>query len=476
MFKNLKKTLFISLATVSLVSAVGLSSQANAKKTSSTNKVTYAKASYQNMKNNETLVFAPTGRAGLYNKVAGTKGAKVVASKSTMRSLSNSNKGGNYFYGYRLAQTNSGKWYMKVVSFDKKYRGYVYIGKNDPENTSFSNMSGLTAENTMTQTSLPTNTKVYFANPGTKNVTWNAPKYTQYKTKKQVVNTQPFANDTLTITKAAKMDRTGNLYYYVEDQNNPSVSGWIYSKAVSETQSFQFNSKTDIKVNFVSNEGTNLGSKFYRANSSENTQNGALLNNYANSKSQFTNSNSDFIKGAVPAGYTYNYQGTNESILINAKFGDTISLVVTKNQEVNTPIKLNYRSNPISAMTSMNKVANNTTVANKSQSEALATGQYIAPNANAFRGVSGAQYSVSDLNSYLNLNSVATLFSPTYSDSSNNNNHYYVKYTLNSEYLQAGTYGQDANAYYTASIVNGDSPMQPTNNQQNNSANDSWSK
>lgn len=448
----------------------GLSQSTDAKK------VTYPKVSYQNMTNNETLVFAPTGNAGLYNKVAGTKGAKAVATKTTMRSLSNSSKPANYFYGYRLAQTNTGKWYMNVVSFDKKYRGYVYIGKNDPSTASFTNMSRLTAETSMTQTSLPTNIKVYFANPGTKNVTWNAPKYTQYKTKKQVMNTQPVANDTLTITKAAKVSRTGSVYYYVEDQNNPSVSGWIYSGAVSENQTFQFNSKTDLKVNFVSNEGNNLGFKYYRANSSENTQNGALLNNYTNSKNQFVNSNSDFIKGAVPAGYTYSYAGTNESILNNAKFGDTISLVVTKNQEFNTPVKLNYRSNPISAMTGMNKVANNTSIVSQSQSDALAAGQYIAPNVNAFRGVSGAQYSASDLNNYLNLNNVATLYSPTYNDSSNSNNHYYVKYTLNSEYLQSGSYGQDANAYYTASIVNGDSPMQPTNNQQANTTNDSWAK
>lgn len=186
------------------------------------------------------------GTNAIYSKPGTVKGAKVVASKKTVAKLAASKKSNDTFYAYGTKTTNRGSVYYKIVTMDKKYRGYIYGGK-----TAGTFAGGIKTTDTLTTAAMPANKTVYFANPGTKNVTWSAPKYTDINATKSVMNTTPFASDALTITSAATKTKEGSLYYYVKDAAHPTVSGWIYSGAVSETKSDAAKAANGLTFNYV---------------------------------------------------------------------------------------------------------------------------------------------------------------------------------------------------------------------------------
>ncbi|WP_267666903.1 hypothetical protein [Levilactobacillus brevis] len=187
-----------------------------------------------------------TGTNAIYSKPGTVKGAKVVASKKTVAKLAASKKSSDTFYAYGTKTTNRGSVYYKIVTMDKKYRGYVYAGK-----TAGTFTAGIKAAETLTTAAMPANKTVYFANPGTKHVTWSAPKNTDIHATKSVVNTTPFASDALTITSAATKTKEGSLYYYVKDAAHPTVSGWIYSGAVSAAKSNAAKAVNGLTFNYV---------------------------------------------------------------------------------------------------------------------------------------------------------------------------------------------------------------------------------
>ena len=186
------------------------------------------------------------GTNAIYSKPGTVKGAKVVASKATVSKLAASKKSSDTFYAYGTKTTNRGSVYYKIVTMDKKYRGYIYGGK-----TAGTFAGGIKTTDTLTTAAMPANKTVYFANPGTKNVTWSAPKNTDIHASKSVMNTTPFASDTLTITNAATKTKEGSLYYYVKDEAHPTVSGWIYSGAVSATKSDAAKAANGLTFNYV---------------------------------------------------------------------------------------------------------------------------------------------------------------------------------------------------------------------------------
>lgn len=163
------------------------------------------------------------GTHALYTKPGTVKGAKVVASKATMKDLADSKKSANYFRAYGVKTTNRGSVYYRVVTMDQKYRGYVYGGK---VKGAFG--GGITSAETTKTATNPTRTTGYYLKDVSSHTLWNAPKYTQYKAKKVSLygasKTDPF-----TVDKAATKTKEGSLYYHVTDSKNSAISGWIYA-------------------------------------------------------------------------------------------------------------------------------------------------------------------------------------------------------------------------------------------------------
>lgn len=123
MRSSLKRTLTISAAALSFMSASGLAMSASAskiKQVGSTN-LEPTTAYIRNYK--------ATGSNAIYNKPGKLSGSKVVASASTAKAQS-------VLRGYKVAKLSNKSYYMKVVSFDGRYRGYIYVGKRIQSTTS----------------------------------------------------------------------------------------------------------------------------------------------------------------------------------------------------------------------------------------------------------------------------------------------------------------------------------------------------
>lgn len=164
-----------------------------------------------------------TGTNAIYSKPGTVKGAKVVASKKTVAKLAASKKSSDTFYAYGTKTTNRGSVYYKIVTMNKKYRGYVYAGK-----TAGTFTAGIKAAETTTAATTPARTTGYFLKDVSKNTLWTAPKNTDIHAKKVSLygasKTDPF-----TVDKAATKTKEGSLYYHVTDSKNSAISGWIYA-------------------------------------------------------------------------------------------------------------------------------------------------------------------------------------------------------------------------------------------------------
>ena len=430
-----------------------------------------------------------TGTNAIYSKPGTVKGAKVVASKKTVAKLAASKKSSDTFYAYGTKTTNRGSVYYKIVTMDKKYRGYIYGGK-----TAGTFAGGIKTTDTMTKAAVPSQTTVYFANPGTTNVTWTAPKNTDINAKKNVVNTTPFAGDKLTITDAATKTKEGSLYYYVKDATHPSVSGWIYSGAVTSDAKVAFNQATDVKVNLV-NDGKTVVSGVLQNLLADSTKEAAN----AVGTAVGTDATAKAVGGATPwvdtqlagTGYTYDKaSNANAAALLAAKTGDTITLNVTKGTSVTSTINAYETKVDKDGITVTNTKLNNVnakaytdavTAAGKDNSaisyQAFGKDTVVFPTLTAgFTGVSGANYTSADLTKFANDNKLGTLYSPTFyvkasgdttaADSKTAGVPAYVKYTLTS--ANKGTYGKNAQVFYTSEIVyNQESPAKVSANSGN---------
>lgn len=220
---NLKKSLYVGLAAASVLAASGFAATtASAKSYAYVTKPAYFTTAP------ESRNVVPTGENALYSKPGTIKGARVIASKTTMGKLTITPKSTDYFRAYAIVSTNRGSVYYKVVSFDGHYRGWIYGGK---DTTQFG--GGIKATQTTRTRSLPSQTTGYTIVDPSKNTLWTAPKNTQYKATKI---TGFKSTDTFTIIGAETKIREGSLYYQVRDDQNPSVTGWIYYAAVRAPQ------------------------------------------------------------------------------------------------------------------------------------------------------------------------------------------------------------------------------------------------
>ena len=168
---------------------------------------------------------APTGSNALYTRPGTTKGAKVVASTTTMGKLGNSKYSKDYFRAYSQATTSRNSVYYKVVSFDGKYRGWVYGGKVSGQFN-----GGIVSANTTQAVTLDSSVtqNQYYLLKSSASVTRNYPTMTQYKVKKMMTDPSPYFNTPLTVNKAVKRTREGSTYYYVTSSQYPNINGWIW--------------------------------------------------------------------------------------------------------------------------------------------------------------------------------------------------------------------------------------------------------
>ncbi|WP_435633876.1 hypothetical protein [Levilactobacillus brevis] len=473
MQSSLKKSLYLGLAALSFAGVAAVSTTASAK--------SYATAgAYTTLKTDATKRnVEATGTNALYTKPGTVKGAKVVASKATMAKLASSKKSADYFRAYGVKTTNRGSVYYRVVSMDGKYRGYIYGGKSD---TAFA--GGIKSAETTTKATMPTNTTVYFKTPGKTNVTWTAPKNTQYKASKMVTDTTPFAADKLTITDAATKTREGSLYYYVKDATNPSVSGWIYSGAVTTDSSVAYNQASDVKVNFVATDGTTVKSTVLQNLKTNNASNTASTSDVAKVKgtavgvdalaqAKAANYDSTVLKGTGYSVGDLTTNTVNQAALYNAKTGDTVTLYVTKGQESAMTIKLYQTTSDASTNTALVP----STSANASSAD-VATVVKVPALTTPFAGAAGATFTASDVMTYLTNNKAATLYTDNYTTSEDGKTNTavdanadaatlakasYTEYTLKSS--RDGVFGTgSAEAIYTGTVKTGVSPVHSTNN------------
>lgn len=231
MRSSFAKSIYVGAAVLGLVglSAVTTTTTASAK---SAAKVTSSKALTTDA-TTRNVTF--TGTNALYSKPGTVKGAKVVATTTTVKRLAASKKGQDNVRAYRVATTNRGSVYYKVVSFDKQYRGWVYGGKST---SAFA--GGLKSFATTTAAKIPStlNTTSYYTlaktdanvNDGT-TTTYKAPAWSQYKIGRTMKDASAYKTNLLQVSKAATT-REGDTWVYVTDVTNGKLTGWVKASAL----------------------------------------------------------------------------------------------------------------------------------------------------------------------------------------------------------------------------------------------------
>lgn len=277
----------LTFASVAGASVSATSTNANAAK--HTTKKVAKKVTYKvtNGSLDQKVVYTATGSNAVYSKPGTVKGAKVVASKATMASLANSKKASDQFMAYQEVTTSKGAKYYKVVSFDKKIRGYVYASGIQSVGTTTSDLT-VSSDYLYNGTTAPAKS-VYLKAARF----FDAPYGSVFGAKlvKFDTNLFDYRTDAFYIDGAKKVSRTGDVYYHVVDSRNSYVSGWVNSanlalnatdagtlysdanavhvtvvnqntKATVFTKDYSFNAATGSAADTNSLSATNLETKF----------------------------------------------------------------------------------------------------------------------------------------------------------------------------------------------------------------------
>lgn len=332
MKNTMKRSLFAGLAALSFVAVAGASTNASAAKKSY--KIDFNQASSSSTATSRNYV--PTGSNALYTKAGVLKSARKVADTSTLQNLANSKKGNDYFRGYRVAKLSNGSYYMKVVTFDKAYRGWIYVGKTDPR-TNYKNVNaGLkytdtTTDTTSSLTDAQKKATYQIQNPGTtfEAQTFKAPAYTQYKIGRNTTDTTNYKEDTFTITQAAKRTREGDQWVYVNDAKNPSVNGWILQSSLKEaTPSTDTIADNAIRINLTDATGKAIKSVDYtKTGATKGTTLATDGKTLADTDTSAINTLiTNALAGTANASAFTSLSDTQKATLAAAKFGSAVTL------------------------------------------------------------------------------------------------------------------------------------------------------
>lgn len=293
-----------------------------------------------------------TGTNAIYSKPGTVKGAKVVASKKTVAKLAASKKSNDTFYAYGTKTTNRGSVYYKIVTMNKKYRGYVYVGK-----TAGTFTAGIKAAETTTAATTPARTTGYYLKDASKNTLWTAPKNTDIHAKKVSLygasKTDPF-----TVDKAATKTKEGSLYYHVTDSKDSSISGWIYAGKGFDA-SITDSTKQDLgglSLNISDSAATSDNSVkiVYRANGAQvgtatwitaatTTKAGQTVADHSNGAAGADNANAagtdlaTYAANQLPSGYSL---VSSPVSITNAQYGNTlyVNVVAAATSKVNLKV------------------------------------------------------------------------------------------------------------------------------------------
>ncbi|GAF38105.1 hypothetical protein [Lentilactobacillus farraginis] len=333
MGSNLRRSLFIPVAVLGLfaVTAVTNANQADAK-------------SYARVTSNRKMATDPTtrnvtftGGNALYTKAGTLRGARLVASKATLSTLANSSSSSDNFRAYRIARTNRGSIYYKVVSFDQQYRGWIYGGRSTAD---FG--GGVRQFATFNQTSLSDaqrNSLYKIASPGIANdgktVTYQQPAWTQYKVGRQILDSTPYANASFKVVQVGTRTREGDQWVQIQATDNQysQANGWILYSGLTLTQTPIADNAVRVNLVDASNNNNVIKTFDYAKTGAQKgsrlgTQNGTNWTLTANDKTALQNQINTTLNGT---GY---YVGILNQSQINAlaqgSFGSSVNVAVSK--------------------------------------------------------------------------------------------------------------------------------------------------
>ncbi|UOD78089.1 hypothetical protein MTO92_10605 [Lentilactobacillus kefiri] len=364
---TLKASLFTGLAALGLTAIVG----------TSTAKPAAAKL-YARTTSNQQLTTDPTtrnvaftGNNALYTKAGTLHGARVIASGASLSTLAAANTAGSNVRAYRVATTNRGSVYYKVVTFDGQYRGWIYGG------TSTGTFGGGITPYATTQDATAPDAKTTFKLTDTalaqttNNVFYDAPANTQYKVgAAPTINTLANYKDaTFTVTIAVTNPRDNTTWYQLASVNGDLNGKWVDKDNLTEAKPAN-NSTSDNSVTVVYLDGENgTNNPVDKANQTFTTTDTSTKAGQV-AASSFVNADKlslqDFAKKHVPAGYAFVSFGND-----NAVFGGTQYVEVKKAAQVKVVYldATNNNNNPIDkadqTFTAVNADANAGTAVSK---------------------------------------------------------------------------------------------------------------